>query len=308
MRKLQTFQPGGFWLMIIGAALWGTIGVAIQAIYNSDSASSLFINLARTLVAAPVLLLVCWRVVGRAMFNVQRRDFAIMLLAGTLLAISHAAYFAAIQHTGVTIATLLTICIAPLIVSAISVLLKLETLTRRIGVALVCALVGSVLLVGLHAPEGTHYDLLLGAFFSLLAAVTYAGMIICGRFLAADYHPLQVTAIGFAAGAVMLLVVNLVVGTVPVHTVQGWLLVVYLGLVPTALAYLLFQIGLRSVSATAASIVSMLEPLVAALLAWLLFGETLAATGIGGALLLTVSILLLSLDKPNHGVLPKAEA
>lgn len=297
MRKLHTFQPDGFWLMIVGAALWGTIGVATQAIYNSDTTTSLFINLARTLVAAPVLLAVCWRVVGRAMFSVQRRDLGIMLLAGTLLAFSHAAYFAAIQHTGVTIATLLTICIAPLVVSGLSVLLKLETLTRRIGIALVCALLGSVLLVGLQAPEGTHYDLLLGAFFSLIAAVTYAGMILCGRFLAADYHPLQVTAIGFGAGAVVLLVVNLVSGVVPVHTAQGWLLVVYLGLVPTAFAYLLFQIGLRSVSATAASIVSILEPLVAALLAWLFFGETLAATGIIGAVLLTASILLLSGDR-----------
>jgi len=82
-----------------------------------------------------------------------------------------------------------------------------------------------------------------------------------------------------------------------VHTSQGWLLVLYLGLVPTALAYLLFQTGLRSVSATAASIVSMLDPLVAALLAWLLFGETLAATGIAGALLLALSIFLLSGQK-----------
>jgi DME family drug/metabolite transporter len=73
----------------------------------------------------------------------------------------------------------------------------------------------------------------------------------------------------------------------------------YLGLVPTAFAYWLFQMGLRSVSASAASIVSMLDPLVAALLAWLLFGETLPLTGIAGAILLILSIFLLSADK--HG-------
>jgi drug/metabolite transporter (DMT)-like permease len=41
----------------------------------------------------------------------------------------------------------------------------------------------------------------------------------------------------------------------------------------------------------------MLDPVVAALLAWLLFGETLAATGIAGAGLLILSILLLSAQK-----------
>ncbi len=279
------------------AILWGTIGVATQAIYNSDTTTSLFINLARLLVATPLLVLLCWRVVGQKMFHIQRRDLLIMLLSGTMLALSQAAYFAAIHDTGVTIATLLTLCIAPLVVTFLSVLLKFETLTVRIVIALICALIGSVLLVELHSPEGTHYDLLLGTMFSLIAAVGYAGMIICGRFLAADYHPLQVTAVTFGAGTLLLVLINLASGIVVVHSTQGWMLILYLGLVPTAFAYWLFQKGLRSVSATAASIVSMLDPVVAAALAWALFGETLAGTGIAGAVLLILSVFLLSTDK-----------
>src|SRR5476651_1990910 len=162
MRKIQTFQPGGFWLVTGAAILWGTIGVATQAIYNNDSTTSLFLNLTRMLIAAPVLLVACWQVVGRSMFIIRRRDLLIMLLSGTLLALSQAAYFAAILDTGVTIATLLTMCIAPVVVTCVSVLLKFEALTRRIVIALICALIGSVLLVGYHAPDGTHTHLLLG--------------------------------------------------------------------------------------------------------------------------------------------------
>ena len=297
MQKIRTFQPDGFWLVTGAAILWGTIGVATQTIYRIDTTTSLFINLARMLVATPVLLVACWRVVGQTMFNIRRRDLWVMLLTGALLAISQAAYFAAIHYAGVTIATLMAICVAPLVVTCVSVLLKFETLTGRIGVALLCALIGSALLVGLHAPAGTHYNLLLGTIFSIISAAGYAGVILCGRFLAADYHPLQVTAITFGVGTLALVLVNLASGVVIVHTTQGWLLVVYLGLVPTALAYWLFQKGLRSVSATAASIVSMLDPVVAAALAWGLFGETLAATGIAGAGLLLLSIFLLSADK-----------
>lgn len=297
MRKFQTFQPGGFWLVMAAAVLWGTIGVATQAIYNIDNASSLFINLMRMLIAAPVLLLACWRVVGRKMFAIGRRDLLIISLTGTLLAISQAAYFAAIHASGVTIPTLLAICIAPIVVTCVSVLLKFETLTGRIILALLCALLGSVLLVGLHSPEDTSDQLLLGIIFSVISAIAYAGMIICGRFLAADYHPLQVTAFTFSIGALVLLLVNVLSGIVIVHTAQGWLLVLYLGLVPTALAYWLFQMGLRSVSATTASILGMLDPLVTAVLAWALFGEILGTSGIAGALLLILSIFLLSAQK-----------
>lgn len=297
MQKLQISQPNGFWLVISAAILWGTIGVATQTIYSLDNTSSLFINLTRMLIATPVLVLACWRVIGKKMFIMRRRDFLIMVLAGILLATSHSAYFAAIRYAGVTIATLLTICVSPLVVTCLSVLLKLETLTRRIVLALVCAIVGSILLVGLQSLEDTNTNLLAGTVFSLLAAVTYASTIICGRFLAGGYHPLQVTSISFAAGTILLLVVNLMNGIVLVQSSQGWLLVLYLGLVPTAFAYWLFQMGLGSVSATVASIISMVDPLVAGLLAWFLFGERLANSSFIGAILLIVSIFLLSLDK-----------
>jgi drug/metabolite transporter, DME family len=298
MRTLQTAQPRGLWLVTGAAVIWGTIGVATQAIYQIDSTTSLFINLARMLIATPVLLAACWHVVGRRMFRVQRRDALVMLLTGVFMALSHASYFAAIRYTGVSIATLLTICVAPIVVAGVSVLLKFESLTGRMLMALLCALIGSVLLVGLQSPEDTG-DLAIGTLFALIAAVTYASMILCGRFLAADYHPLQVTALTFGVGTLVLLVINLASGIVIVHTAQGWLLVAYLGLVPTALAYWLFQMGLRSVSATSASLVSLLDPLVAALLAWVLFGERLAATGLIGAALLIVGLLLLSTDKKD---------
>ena len=100
MRKLRTSQPGDLWLVIAAASIWGTIGVATQAIYNTDTTTSLFINLGRMIVAAPVLLLLCWRVIGRSMFAIRRRDSGIMLLSGVLLALSQASYFAAFAPPG----------------------------------------------------------------------------------------------------------------------------------------------------------------------------------------------------------------
>ena len=171
------------------------------------------------------------------------------------------------------------------------------SLTGRVVIALICGVAGAVLLVGLPSSEVAHNQVLSGTLFSLFAAVCYASVFLGGRFLAARYHPLQVTGIEFVAGVLVLVPINLASGIVIAHTAQSWLLVLYLGLVPTALAYWLFQKGLRTVSAMAASILNMLDPLVAALLAWGLFGETLAAAGIGGAGLLILSMFVLSVDR-----------
>jgi DME family drug/metabolite transporter len=71
-------------------------------------------------------------------------------------------------------------------------------------------------------------------------------------------------------------------------------MVLYLGVVPSALAYAMYQRGLRHVPASTATILTLAEPLTAALLAWALFAERLTPVGLAGGALLLVSIVLLS--------------
>ena len=74
---------------------------------------------------------------------------------------------------------------------------------------------------------------------------------------------------------------------------MAWSALVYIGLVPTALAYTLFFRGMRHTPATPASIATMLEPLTAAVLAWAVFGESLGAVGLIGAGLLLGAVFVL---------------
>jgi len=76
--------------------------------------------------------------------------------------------------------------------------------------------------------------------------------------------------------------------------VKGWPLFLYLGVVPTAVAYVVFGAGLRRVTATAAGIATLLEPLTAAALGVLVFGERLGAVGWAGAALLLGALGLLA--------------
>jgi len=65
--------------------------------------------------------------------------------------------------------------------------------------------------------------------------------------------------------------------------------------VPTALAYGLFLTGMRATPATVASIATLLEPLTATLLAWVLFGERLGPLGLAGTALLLTAMAVLAL-------------
>jgi DME family drug/metabolite transporter len=71
------------------------------------------------------------------------------------------------------------------------------------------------------------------------------------------------------------------------------MLLLYLGLIPTVLAYVLFLYGIRHTTATVASITTLLEPLTSTLLAWLFFKEQLSVFGLMGGILLIGAIVLL---------------
>ncbi|MBE2271350.1 MAG: EamA family transporter [Anaerolinea sp.] len=292
--RQSRFLSAGLLQISAAAVLWGTIGIATQAIYSTEPINSLFINLMRTLLATLILLPMAWRAFGTSLFNLPRRDLALMLFAGVILALSHACYFAAIRYAGVTVATLLTICTAPVLVSVVSAALKIEPFSGRLAIALIAAITGSVLLVGLNEDGTAHLNLPLGVLFAVLAAAAYGGMILCGRRLAGTYHPLHTTTLMFVAGSILLLLLNAASGITLPSSNSVWLIMLYLAVAPTALGYGLFHAGLRTTAATTASIVSMLDPVVAAGLAWILFNEVLSVPAIIGALFLLMGIGLLA--------------
>jgi DME family drug/metabolite transporter len=77
-------------------------------------------------------------------------------------------------------------------------------------------------------------------------------------------------------------------------TVGQWLMVVYIGVVPTCIGYLSFFAGMRTTPATLSSIIVTLEPLFVALLAWIFLGEILGLAGITGAVILTAAVIVAS--------------
>jgi len=69
-------------------------------------------------------------------------------------------------------------------------------------------------------------------------------------------------------------------------------LLIALGTGPTAVAYTLYFRGLRTVAASTAALLALLEPLTGALLGALILGDRLGSTGIAGAAILAAAVIL----------------
>ena len=64
----------------VSAILWGTVGIATQAIYQQSELSAVAVGFFRLAFAFPVVAFLCWKMVGRQIFQVSSRQYWKMVL------------------------------------------------------------------------------------------------------------------------------------------------------------------------------------------------------------------------------------
>ena len=268
-------------LVLAGAALFGTIGTA--RVLGPD-APAVSVGAARLAVAALLLVAFAWPQLraGGAAGELRRPA---TLVAGAAQAAFQVTFLAAVVSTGVAVGTLVAIGSAPLFAGVIS-----RRVTAQWVAATGLAVVGLLLLV--LGGGGAHLALA-GTLLALGAGVSYAVYTVAtGRAVADGAVPAVTTAVAFAVAALLLLPALAVTDRHWLGTPSGLLMAVYLGLVPTALAYRLFAAGLRSVAASVASTIGLAEPVVAAILGVVVLGERLSLVGWVGAVLVLLALAL----------------
>ena len=178
-------------------------------------------------------------------------------------------------------------------------------MNERLGLAgagtVAMALVGLVLLVA-GGSTTTASAPLLGLACALLSALGYAGVTLLSRHLGrgGDGGDPQRNALGgFAVGMVFLFPLAAVEGLLPTSGELGQqlALLAYLGAVPTALAYSLFFAGLSVIRATTASVIALVEPVTAAIVAVVLLDERLTVLATVGSIVLLGAVVTLSLGE-----------
>ena len=283
-------RPGtGLPYLVMSGLLWGTGGLTGSLLGRTAGLSSISVAAYRLTIGG-VLIVAFLAATGRAR-PAGRAAWTRIAAVGLLAALYQGCYFTAVSLTSVPLATLVTIGTAPVIV------LGAERVTGRgagrLAVAAAgLALIGLGLLVGL--PSGfSQTAVLASGGMAVLAAAGFAAITMIGSRPVAGVDEATVTGFGFTVGGLALMLLAAVLGGVgfrPEPAALGLLLA--LGTGPTAVAYTLYFRGLRTAAASTAALLALLEPLTGTILSALILGQRLSTTGIAGAAILAVAVIL----------------
>lgn len=276
----------------VAGVLWGTGGLAVRVLRDAEPLSVVTISAWRMLIGAVFLLVVvaALRQTG-ALRELLRRRPGRVVTVGVATAAYQALYFAGVVAVGVTVSTVVSLGLAPVVVTVV------ESVQRRKGpdamhlLVLAAALAGLVLVSASAGSAGGPHPVL-GVLASIGSGTAYALTTLVGRSIAGSTPPLSLATASTAVGAVALAPLALVTGVggsaLADPVVSGTL--VYLGVLTMAIAYLLFYAGLRTAPGSSAVIATLLEPLTAAVLAAVVLGERLGAAGVVGGVLILAAV------------------
>ncbi|MFE2059043.1 DMT family transporter [Streptomyces sp. NPDC059446] len=278
--------------LVVAGLAWGTAGAAASLLFRISDLGPLAMSFWRC-VGGLVLLVGALALRPRrprTATEPRRRRLVRILGTGIGLTVFQSAYFAAVESTGLAVGTVVTLGAGPVLIAVGARLTMGERLGKGGLLAVAGALTGlAVLVLGGEPAEVRPAGLLL----AVLSAAGYAAITLLTRRLGRDGaagDSLSTSAWAFGIGAVGLLPMAADEGLVP-HTAEAGQvlgLMIYVAAVPTALAYALYFAGAAAVRSATVSVIMLLEPVSAAVIAVTVLRERLTtATVIGTLLLLT---------------------
>ncbi len=275
----------GIWLILIAAILWGTTGTA-QALAPAGS-SPLAIGALRLALGGSALALSAWLRGG-----LRQRSWPPLLTvaAGAFVALYQVTFFSAVLKTGVAVGTIVGIGSAPVFAGILEYLVRQRRPGRRWYFSTAVAVFGCLLLV-LQAGD-IRVDVV-GIVLALTAGFSYAAYALAIKLLLPGRSPEDVTAVIFCLGAIFLSPLLLMADLSWLGQINGWLMMLHLGIVATALSYWFFASGLKTVAASTAVTLSLAEPLTAAILGIVVVGERINVVSSLGLVLILSALLLL---------------
>lgn len=217
-------------------------------------------------------------------------DYALLVLPGLMLAADLCAWHLSLHMTSVANATLLA-NLAPVFVTLIGWILFRSAVSRIFLAGLATAMAGIVTLKGGPAALGDGH--LQGDSVAVVAAIFYAGYILAIGHLRSRFDTVRIMLWSTASAAVCILPLALFVeGSLLPPSAYGWAILFGLAFVSHAGGQVAITYALAYLPAAFSSLTLLLQPVVAAILAWSLLGEAVGTLQVIGGAVVLVGILI----------------
>ena len=273
-------------LVLAAALLWGTTGTAQH--FAPAQLSPYWVGGLRMVMAALffiALALVMDR--GRQTGTMRRGR---VFFCGLCMAVYNLSFFAGVKASGVALGTALAIGSGPIWAGLMQAVVQKRMPSPQWWLGTCIGVMGGIVMA-LAATDRNHLPWA-GMALCLLAGLSYAAYALVNQALVVEGRVATVNAWVFACSALISLPVAAMLGGPLQADASGWAVVIYLGMVATGLAYLLFSVGLRGMSAATGVALSKAEPITAFVLSLLIVGERPAWWSVLGLLGVIVGLWL----------------
>lgn len=276
------YGPGVICVLAAGA-LWSLMGVFLRQI---DSPSTWAILFWRSVGTIPVLLLfIGWRAGGNPFPMIRSVGFA-GTIGGLCLVVAFAGAIHSIQSTTVANAVFLFTA-SPFVAALLGWLILREAVRPATWAAMALAVIGMFVMV----REGLAVGALSGNIAAILSAAGFGAFAVTLRWgRVADATPIALLGAVFAA--ITAGVVLMVQGVSPLMSAPDTAIALFLGAGILATGMILFTLGARVLPAAEATLLSLIEVMLAPVWVWLVFRETASVgTFVGGTILLVAVMM-----------------
>jgi drug/metabolite transporter (DMT)-like permease len=286
MTPTKNFPAFAFVALLLGGIAIGFAGIFMRLSDVNPIASAFW----RMALAAPFLWVWAFAVRKQDVSTGKRIDFSRGLaLAGIYFAADMGIWHLSLHYTTVANATLLS-NFAPIFIALWMWIAHRARFARVFIVGMTLALVGAVMLVGPNAAGGAHggSNKLLGDALGLGSAVFYAAYQLVVKDARSEYSTARLMAWSTTVTGLALLPFALVSpgNFLPVHAI-GWLPLLALALVAQIGGQTVIAYALAHLPASLSSVSLLIQPLTAAIAAWIIFQEAIGPVQmLGGALLI----------------------
>ena len=283
--------PLGLAAIAAAAGLWAVAAAVARRLFD-QGVDPIELVQARSYIAVAGLALLpaSWRARG------GRGDMRFAVAMGLAIALVNATYYTAIDRLPVAVAIVLQYS-APAAVVAWAALVYKRRPSRRMLIAVVVTFVGVVLVSELPAGELSGIDAL-GLVMGMGAAFFFAAYTLISERAAVAYGSFGALLRGFATASCFWVLFQLPRGLPrdlwDADNVVG---VLFVGVFGTLLPFILYIWGVQRVRAERAAVAATLEPVLAALVAWLWLDQVLSPMQLMGGAMIVAAVLSLQVAR-----------
>ena len=266
--------------MNIAVMMFGVAGVIGQYV----EVPSVMVALGRV-ICSSIILLVIALVKKESLKLESKKDYALIIFAGAVLALHWTSFFQSIQVSSVAIGTI-TFSTFPLFLTFLEPLIYREKLSVRSIVSAIVLLIGVIITIPEFSMEN---QVTIGIVWGMLSSLTYAIITLANRYFSGKYQGRIVSLYEQGTAAIVLLPsLFFVKATWRTQDIVG---VVLIGCICTAFAYSLYISAQKKVKAQTAGLISGMETVYGILYAFVLLSEIPTVREIiGGVVILSVGL------------------